>query len=607
MSFFNFGGMNLSGQTQAAANFNVSPVSAPQPVKPEGQQPGSSGELQPGQVVSGEIMETQDDTVRIKLSGDQVINAKLESSVNIEQGQNMSFEVRTDGSQITLRPLYANLTASAATTAALDQAGLPETPQNINMVNAMMEEGMPVNRDVLREMARNVASNPTADPATIVQLRKLELPVTEQNINQLENYKNLEHQILGDAETLTDGLTELFGKTDARITGELLSLVSEEPSAFSGELKDMLSALEQLGTEKEAEASPTLLSPQNEAAKTVFSEEGAPEAEKGVLQQTVKETATQAPQQMSGPDVLPETETLKKGEVAVPSGPVLNEKPAESFEALLSDTARLLEEKGLPKEQVQTLLDGKLTPEEMLTTLGKAYEQAQKGGSSLLPLKESLEKLFASDDLKGIVRDELMKKMTLSPKEVASKEKVEELYQKLNEQSAKAMEILQHAGKADSPAFQSAQNIRENVHFINDLNQMMQYVQLPLQMAQENAHGDLYVYAKNKKQIGKDGKVSALLHLDMETLGPMDVYVAMQANRVNTHFYLQDEETLDFIMAHIDKLDERLKARGYQMHTTVTTKDIKEDRGIVDAFLQTASSEGSVRSKVSRYSFDVRA
>ena len=42
--------------------------------------------------------------------------------------------------------------------------------------------------------------------------------------------------------------------------------------------------------------------------------------------------------------------------------------------------------------------------------------------------------------------------------------------------------------------------------------------------------------------MNKDGNVSALLHLDMENLGPMDVYVAMQNNRVNTHFYMQDDD-----------------------------------------------------------------
>ena len=44
--------------------------------------------------------------------------------------------------------------------------------------------------------------------------------------------------------------------------------------------------------------------------------------------------------------------------------------------------------------------------------------------------------------------------------------------------------------------------------------------------------GELYVYTNKKNLADNDGNVSAFLHLDMDHLGPVDVYVAMQQQKV---------------------------------------------------------------------------
>ena len=136
---------------------------------------------------------------------------------------------------------------------------------------------------------------------------------------------------------------------------------------------------------------------------------------------------------------------------------------------------------------------------------------------------------------------------------------------------------------------------------MNQINQVYSYVQLPLKMSEGKAHGDLYVYANKKSLASKDGSVSALLHLDMEHLGPVDVYVAMQEQRVNTHFYLADEEMLDFIEANIHILNERLEKKGYAMNTVMSVK--AEEKTAVEEMLD----NGQENTLLSQYSFDVRA
>ena len=111
----------------------------------------------------------------------------------------------------------------------------------------------------------------------------------------------------------------------------------------------------------------------------------------------------------------------------------------------------------------------------------------------------------------------------------------------------------------------SLQNIRENVEFINQMNQMFQYVQLPLKLSGSQAQGELYVYTNKRNLAKKDGMLTAILHLDMEYLGNVDVNITLDTNteQVTTRFYME-EETVTLLEEHMEELTERLMKKGYQ-------------------------------------------
>ena len=65
--------------------------------------------------------------------------------------------------------------------------------------------------------------------------------------------------------------------------------------------------------------------------------------------------------------------------------------------------------------------------------------------------------------------------------------------------------------------------------------------------------------------------MKALLHLDMDNLGPMDVFVLLKANNVTTNFKVASDDILAYIEEHISELNERLNALGYSVTSTVTS------------------------------------
>jgi flagellar hook-length control protein FliK len=138
---------------------------------------------------------------------------------------------------------------------------------------------------------------------------------------------------------------------------------------------------------------------------------------------------------------------------------------------------------------------------------------------------------------------------------------------------------------------------------MNQLNQMFQYVQVPLQMAGQNANGDLYVYRNKNRKMSEDGSVSAVLHLDMDNLGPVDVYVKLKDTKVNTNFYVEDEQILDLINDNIHILNERLEKRGYTMSVNLKLHDEMDSQdAAVDEMLNVSKSQ-----IISTTSFDARA
>lgn len=220
--------------------------------------------------------------------------------------------------------------------------------------------------------------------------------------------------------------------------------------------------------------------------------------------------------------------------------------------------------------------------------------------------KEAVHKLVENDIFKNSFQEFLQKQMMLEPETAADKEKVQEFFGKLSKQLSQVSDALTLVGQEQSAAGKTVQNLSQNVNFLNQMNQMYAYIQLPFKLSESNAHGELYVYSNKKNLAAKDGEVSALLHLDMEHLGPVDVYVQMRAENVNTRFYLQDDDMLDFIEEHIDILNARLEKRGYHMHCSMTVRDMAEkDNGNIT--LQELIKENSNIPTLVNYSFDVRA
>lgn len=554
--------------------------------------------LKPGQTIQGTVVSRNGNSVQIELAQDFAISAKLDKSVSLALGQMMSFEVKSNSSSfMSLAPLYTNTANTATILRALTAAGLPETSANIEMVAKMMEEGMPIDKESILNMSRMLLDFPGQNPSSIIQMTRLELPVTLENIEQFEHYQNASHQILGSAETIMEELPQAFTALVKEGQGEkALAFYSAVIDIFTdGGAEDGTVTLQQNG-ENAARA--------DEAGQTDSRTQTAENAE-NLENATAGKAAQLADALLDG---LPEGASKAQLTGAAAEAKLPGEgAPGTEREPVLSQAQweRLgdaLKELGADEQTAAQVKNGELPAKEVLQLIRHLMSGAQR---KAVP-DQALQRLLGGNEFKALLKEQIGRQWMIEPRDVADKKQVEQLYERIREQTARLSQALEAAGKGDAPVARSVQNLQSNVDFMNQMNHLYTYVQLPLKMLGNNAHGDLYVYTNKKNLAARDGQVSALLHLDMEHLGPLDVYVTMKDKQVATNFTVMDESVLDLIGENIEILNKRLESRGYSLKAQM---HVKEDDGEEEesTIMQTLLHQQKNISVLSRTSFDMRA
>lgn len=576
--------------------------------------------MQAGQQFRGTVVSVDGENVVIRMQDDQLFQAHLENGIRLSKGMSLSFEVKgVQNGQISLMPLYSNMDPSSSVSKALDAAGLPITERGIQMVRAMMEQGMRIDTKSLQSMYQSVNKFNMAEPSSIVWMKQLKVPVTIENIEQFENYKNHSAQMLNSYGEIGKQLTAVMQEFSAqgdmqklgRLFAEVMKVVSQhEPGQNTGDSSVLTKTVTENGTIPQESADGAFLQKAGTENGAVLQEQetGAeyttvlpePGTENGVVMQetgravisskSLADNGAVLDKMVSGEQkVLPEIqrENAAQAEVeeasdTVTAGNKTQRQAVISVEDAFKSLAELVQKK---------------TPESP-ETAENFYQETGRTVARFLKMPE-FEELF---------KEALSKEWLLKPEEVPDKDKVKEIYRKVLEQTAGLKEALASAGREDSPAMKSVQNLSRNVEFLNELNQNFSLLQLPLKMSEQKAHGDLYVYTNKKSMTSDKGAVTALLHLTMDHVGDMDVYVALQNQKVSTKFYLESDEMISFFEEHMDELDRRLAQKGYILHSELLQKDRGSDANVFEEMLKDSRVQGlAPASMVYRQSFDMRA
>lgn len=529
-----------------------------------------------GNVFEGTINEMKHGQVILGLSNGQTVTARVAGNVNLTVGQSMFFQVKSnDGTTVEIKPFTNGNLDNPTILKALDAAGIPADQKAVEMVNSMMEEQLSIDRKSIQDMARTISGYADTDVKTLVQMSKLEIPLTEEMIVQFTNYKNDRSAIIGQFQDVLDSLGQIYTKEG----------MSEQEALAMG--NKIFSILEPVYEQTEQEVSAQLISPKEEWIP-VEPIETAAENMQGITEEAVQ---TYEPAQTDA--------MIQQGEdngvryfAPHTLGAVLSEQTAQELASQLSQIKELVDNPILFKEGA---LDLNQNSTEFLRELHQTLEHVKT--SKELPVRQ----IFSGKGYRELLSDMTEQEWMLRPQDV-KQDKIKSLYNRLNHQMDRMEQIIEESHQTQTPLAKAVSQLRGNIEFMNQISQLYHYVQLPLKMSAQNARGDLYVYTNKRSIDDAEGDLTAFLHLDMEHLGSTDVSVRMRAHKVHTDFYLADDRSYALIQEHMGELVKRLDDKGYKC--TIEIKNEKQSVDFVEDFMK---KDQPVAGILHRYSFDVRA
>ena len=620
----------------------------------------SMQELEPGSTFEGTVNSVKNGKVVLALGNGQTITARLDGKVSIQPGESMFFQVRSnDGTTIALRPyVQAGNINNPILLNALTAAGVPATERNITMVDSMMKEQMSISRQSILDMGRVVGSNPNVNVNTAVLMTKIGLPISAEMASQFENYMVDQHAIvdemdlamnqlgrlLGDADSGEEQSFELYGKVLDILNGEGETSAQTTDGLQQNDTGTMVNAGENIETEAAvqqskdgAAAEGVQKQVQQQNTKDLISMGAAgQEQSAGVAENTEnivgEQTAGNAAQSMQtgidAADVLKNTQADTAADFKNVQGQtdtleqILDQNGLDHLKRLLqniptltgnTDLFEVQEEEDvfvdtmsgddagkkafeLAQAEPEVTLKQSMTAEDFLNTLRDALKQNQEYGFA------GMTKLFGSKEFAAILKNCAEKQWLLEPEQLREASKVSDLYERLDHQMKQMENVMKAAGVTQNSFVQTAADIRSNVEFMNQINQVYTYVQLPLKLSGQNASGDLYVYTNKKNLNDPEAELTAFLHLDLDNLGSTDVSIRMKDKNVKTNFYIADDASYDLIEKHLPVLEKRLAQKGYRCSITMSKEEKKVE--FVEDFLQRDMPQAGT---LHRYSFDVRA
>lgn len=583
-------------------------------------------ELSSGSVFEGTVSSVKNGKVTLALSDGQTITARLSGKVPLSQGTPMFFQVKSnDGVTIEIKPYTgAGSGGNPILTNALTEGTVPVTERNLAMVDAMMKEQMPIDKQSLLNMARIANMNPGVDITTVVNMTKLGIPVSPEMAAQFENYMTDEYAILQEMDQAMNELADLAGSKNltpdqaVQMNQKIVTILLPEQTVTGAPVNvEGQIAAGQNVTDGQTTVAGQIVTGRETAAEEQFAagqaaqERADTQAVPGQNQETVLEAKIQNSSTNVGSQAL---------------GEVLSDQQFSSLGRLLQNIPSLVESTKLFPEAMEqdifidtledesvaqnlmtedaawkaadgkTALDKNLTVSDFLRTVSQLLSE-NNGMAS-----QSIQKLFGSDAYKSLLRNVMEQQWLIQPEALKQEKKISQLYEKLEQQMRQVEDALKEAGVTKTRFPETAAEVRGNIEFMNQLNQAYTYVQVPLKMSGQNANGELYVYTNKKNLRDPDAELSAFLHLELEHLGSTDVSVKMQHRNVKTNFYMADDASYDLVEKYLPILEQKLKDKGYQCTITMTKEEKKVSFG--DDFLRKDMPQTGT---LHRYSFDVRA
>ncbi len=548
-----------------------------------------------GQTFNGQILDITNDQVRIMLDNNQTLNARMAEAVNLNIGDSLSFLIKeNNGGNVFIKPFNQDLSLmkDSAIFNVLEKNNLSPTEKNYQIAESLMNNGMPVDKGSMQKLMQQSYKFPDASIDTLVNLNKLGLPVNETSISQYNDYVSNSHQLFNDISNINSSILDF--------SNEVLNNIGDgiKPGLEGDAVMQMLDFNDSLlGALSDTEdmANITVQGSLNaESENVAINSDTAMINTDVTVNNTAGELSGENENNMSLTDFL----SAKGIDINTSSERLGIDKET------LSNVFESLSKLNVNDETLKNIANESKTPLQLLNNINKTISENIKANPDAVEFNE-IKQFLNSDEFRKILSFGINKKFTLDTNNMKSPSEIDDLYKNMYEKTDKLMRAFSETGgEAGKNLSENAKGMQERIDFMQNLNNMYAYAQIPFRTDANEANSELFVYMNKKKMNEVKDNISALLHLDMKFLGPTDVHVSLRGNNVHTKFYVEDEESAKIIDEHMTMLENAIKETGHTLTNEVITREpslaLPENMVVNEMF------GNELEKSVKRYSFDVR-
>ena len=566
-----------------------------------------------GDTLRGVVSDVHGNEITITMDDGSSFTGKLGDASRYSIGQKAAFIITgSDAGTIYMKSMSDAYLLGMDDTIeqALEEAGLPKTVRNFDVVKSLLNNQQSISRENIMNSLQLCARYPDADVNSVITANRLGFPMDKASVTQFDQYANQTHQLVNRMDTLADSVNSMIS-----------DLASSDPDMARRALTDTidialdsLPSLEEfnLATSKVSDSmalteTQTLISDENVLSATNPDEAEALEQalldSEEPLMGSEDEVALSNKEAGNSPfnrvkqlftDITDRAMSSLRGDEQQTTSFIREQAGFILSETERADLADTLESQGLSQEITKGLRDGSMTAREVLTNIRGLIDASSN---------EQLKAIIDSPALKKILKGQFLTDWTLSPAGLKEEGSIEQLYTRINAQ----LDSLGNLGKlfaaqgSGDKVVLNTSDMQSNIQFMQQLNEQFAYLQLPLKLSENNAHGDLYVMTKKNSIKQSPDNLKVLLHLEMDSLGQLDIHITKEHTNIATKFYVDNNSAKALLERNIEMLKDAINNQGYAFTSEFLDKEKQID--IVKDFIEKDAPVGNI----SRYNFDLRA
>lgn len=525
-------------------------------------------DLAAGDVFRGEIININNQNVEILLDGNEHINATMQQALGLNIGEKLLFQVKDNrDTQLVIRPIANNEVSSELVNKSLLTAGLTINDKNIAIVKELIANGQPIDKQSIINMIKlsSVYANESIDK--LIDMTKNGIEINRENLDMYDAYTASSHYISENIMEIRDGILEVFEK------------LLESDVNFSDFTENNVNIEDTTGNT-------TGNTTANDITSGNFNENSI------------------NPENLMGNTISSDSFT----KINTILEDLSNIFDADNDNKQISESINVDKNNIYNKESIQEA--SKESTKDFLKMVDssdtfKELSEVLKNIGENMP-KEAFNNIIKSPVFKEKITKLLMDRLYLNPTKLSEdkkivKNEVDKIYDKLN----KLTEIIKNMPenvKSENLSL-AGDKLSKNMNFMNELNNIEAYVQVPVKFSEGNKNGDLYVYNRRRNKKINDDTLTAFLHLQLDYLGTTDINISLKKNSVTAKFTLDDETSRNLVEDNLGELAERLEKIGYNVtiSTELSEKKLQEFNAILPI---TSNNENAV--SIKRYIFDIR-